>query len=172
MFPSVSFVERMISLFSKLRPLCFKQWFFSFVFHFFLYASRLRSIFCQLRLNVYVASGVDKNMGNEIKILFFGNERFPLFISDLLFVDKPDVKMLRKEWIWRVRRNKTVKESDNDMVLVSCDRFYQRFLHKGRFFVFPHMVDMVLDSSKSLKELMENRAWRLKIRENAYKTVI
>ncbi|MCK5023538.1 MAG: hypothetical protein KAS04_05170 [Candidatus Aenigmarchaeota archaeon] len=156
MFPSVSFVERMISLFSKLRPLGFKQWFFSFVFHFFLYASRLRSIFCQLRLNVYVASGVDKNMGNGIKVLFFGNERFPLFISDLLFVDKPDVKMFGKEWIWHVGRDKTVKESDSDMVLVSCDCFYNRFLHKADLFVFPHMIDMILDIRKPSEEFFKN----------------
>jgi len=37
-----------------------------------------------------------------------------------------------------------------DTILVKCDRFYQRFLHKKGMLVFPTMVDMVLDTSKDL----------------------
>ncbi len=112
----------------------------------------MRSIFYQLRLNVYVASGVDKNIGNGVKVLFFGNEQFSLHISDLLFSEKPQIKKIGKECIWRINKRIDANDIDIDAMLISCDRFYRRFLHKDKLFVFPHMVDMVLDSSKGLKE--------------------
>ena len=111
--------------------------------------SRLKAVAFQFRLPVYVVSGVEKTSGEKIRILFVGRETFPLYLIELLFSSTPHVEQVGVVFVWRLKHLARLFPCDVDAVLVSCDRFYQRWLLNVGLFVFPHMVDMVLDVSDS-----------------------
>ena len=144
-----------ISVLSRIRPIWLKRRLFSFIFSLYVHLLRLRDVLMQLRLSVFLVSGVEKNSGDQIRLLFIGQNNIPLFLGDILFINPPDIEQIGRVFIWR--KNKLNRFSfDVDAVLVSCDRFYRRFLHWDDFFVFPHMVDMVLDCSEGLEGIMQN----------------
>ena len=109
---------------------------------------RIRALMLQLRLPVSRVSGDGKN-GERLCLLFVGREAFSLYLGDLLFREPPRVERTGMMCVWRLRHVARVVPSDVDGVLVSCDRFYQRWLEKAGLYVFPHFVDMVLDVSDS-----------------------
>lgn len=112
---------------------------------------RLQAVVIQLRLPVSKVVGESKN-GGRLCFLFVGREAFSLYLSDLVFKEPPQVEHVGTVFVWRLKH--IAVPSDVDAVLVSCDRFYQRWLQKAGLFVFPHFVGMVLDTSKDLKELI------------------
>ncbi len=147
-------IDSILRLFSNLRPIWFKRLMLSFLLHLLSCALRLRSLFSHLLLSVSLVSGLEKQTGKTIRILFVGGKRFPVFLSDLIFSEKPMIQNRANVFICRIKDLKKRYAGRVDAVMVSCDQFYQRFLHQDGFFVFPHMVDMVLDTSKSLQELL------------------
>jgi len=148
-----SIADRIISLGDKIRPVWLKERLFSLLFSFCFYLNRLKVMLLQIRLRVFLVSGVEKNSDEPIRVLFVGCEDIPLFLVDLLFIKKPTVEPVGHVFIWRLNRLHRFS-SDVDAVLVSVDHFYRGFLHRDDFFVFPHMVDMVLNCSQGLKEIM------------------
>ena len=114
---------------------------------------RLQAVVVQLRLPVSLVVGESKN-GGRLCFLFVGREAFSLYLSDLVFKKPPQVEQEGMVFVWRLKHIPNGVSSDVDAVLVSCDRFYKRWLEKAGLFVFPHFVDMVLDTSKDLKELI------------------
>jgi hypothetical protein len=143
----ISLADRVISLGSKVRPVWLRKRLFSLLFLLYAYVSRLKAVVFQFRLPVYVVSGVEKTSGEKIRFLFVGRETFPLFLIELLFTSAPHVEQVGMVFVWRLHKLDCFFSSDVDAVLVSCDRFYQRWPEKAGLFVFPHMVDMVLDVS-------------------------
>ena len=111
--------------------------------------SRLKAIVSQIQLSVTIVKGKSKETDECISFLFVGQKTFPLFLSDLLYNKPPEIKQVGKVFVWRLNHLSRFFPSDMDAVLVSCDGFYRRWLQKEDLFVFPHMVDMVLDVSDS-----------------------
>lgn len=146
---------KLISVFAKIRPVWLKKGLFSLIFSVYFQLSRLKAIVKQMNLPVFLVSGVGKNSGEQIQLLYAGREDFPLFLIKLLFNNQPLVEQVGTVFVWRLHTLDRFS-FDADAVLVSCDRFYRRFLHRDVFFVFPHMVDMVLDCSQGLDQIMKN----------------
>jgi hypothetical protein len=146
----------LISILSRIRPVRLKQGLFSLLFSFYFHLSRLKAMLLQLRLRVFLVSGVEKSSGEKITLLFVGREDFPLFLKDMIFSKRPHIRQLGYVFVWRLNSGLHRFFVDVDAVLVSCDRFYRRFLYRDDFFVFPHMVDMVLDCSQGLDQIMMN----------------
>lgn len=151
----VSVVDGFIFVLSKIRPIWFKQKFFSFIFSLSFLFIRFKSIVLQIKLPVFLVSGVRKNSTEQIRFLFASRGDFPLFLIELLFEGKPQVEEVGRVFIWKMNMLNRFSY-DADAVFVSCDQFYRRFLHQDNFFVFPHMVDMVLDCNQGLDQIMEN----------------
>lgn len=151
----LSIADKMISLGEKIRPLWLKRLKLSFLFHFLSYGFRLQSLFSQLRLSVSLVSGPEVQTGDTIHLLFVGGRKFPVSLGDLIFREKPLIHHQENIFFWRIKELKKRYSDQVDAVLVSCDQFYQRFLHQDDFLVFPHMIDMVLVTSKSLHELLK-----------------
>lgn len=149
----LSVVEGFLCLFSKLRPVWFKRFMLSFLLHLLSYGSRLRSLFSHLSLSVSLVSGLETQTGETIRILYVGGKGFPVFLSDLIFSEKPMIHHQGNVLICRIKDLKKRYAGQVDAVVVSCDQFYQRFLYQDGFYVFPHWVDMSLDCSKGLAEL-------------------
>ena len=143
----ISLADRVISLGLKVRPVWLRKRLFSLLFSLYVYVSRLKAVVFQFRLPVCVVSGVEKTSGEKIQFLFVGHGRFPLFLIELLFASEPHVEKVGMVFVWRLHKLDRFFPSDLDAILVSCDRFYQRWLQKAGLFVFPQMVDMVLDVS-------------------------
>ena len=146
-------VDRILCFFINLRSAWLKRSMSSFFFHLLSYGSRLRVLFFSLSLSVFLVCGPEKQTGQTINIVFVGGRKLPVFLSNLLFREKPTIHHQGKLFIWRIKTLKNVYD-DVDAIFVSCDQFYRRFLHQDGFFVFPHMTNMVLDTSKSLQELV------------------
>ena len=144
-----------ISVLSKIRPICLKQGMFSLCFSLFFQLTRLKAMLLQIILPVFLISGIEKNSGEQIRILFAGRKDFPFFLTDLLFRTEPQVKPVGQVCIWKIQSLNRFP-FNIDTILVSCDRFYRRFLHGNDFLVFPHMVDMVLDCSQGLDQIIQN----------------
>lgn len=145
----ISLADKLIWLGSKVHPVWLRKRLFSLLFSLYAYVSRLKAVIFQFRLPVCVVSGVEKTSGEKIRFLFVGHETFPLFLIELLFTNAPHVEQIGMVFVWRLKRLARFFSSDVDAVLVSCDWFYHRWLEKAGLFVFPHMVDMVLDVSDS-----------------------
>jgi len=148
----ISAADKFISGGLNVRPRWLWKWLFSVLFSLYTSINRLKVIASQMRLPVTVVSGVGKDAGEDICFLFIGRETFPLYLNDLLFNRPPQVKQVGTVFIWRLKDLDRFVSSDVDAVLVSCDRFYQRWLQKADLFVFPHVVDMVLDVSGSFDD--------------------
>lgn len=151
---NISLIDSILRLFSNLRPLWFKRFMLSFLLGLLSYGFRLKSLFSHLRLSVFLVSGFEKQTGETIRVLFGGSKRFPVFLSDLIFSEKPMIHHKGNIFIWMIKDLKKRYTDKVDVVVINCDQFYQRFLHQDGFFVIPHMVDMVLDTSKSLDDLI------------------
>ncbi len=148
-----SVIECIVRLFGKIRPVCLKRLFLSWMLSFLSFVFRLKSMVSQLRLPVILVSGVEKQTGKDLCLLFVGGKSFPAFLKDLMFREMPIVEQKGWVFVWKIKDIKKKYCCEVDAVLVSCDQFYQQFLHKDDFFVFPHMVDMVFDHSEEFTEL-------------------
>ena len=138
-----------------IRPVWLKQGLFSLIFWSYFQFSRFKAVLEQIKLPVFLVSGVEKNSGNQIRFLFASREDFPQFLIDMLFTGKPHVERVGHVFIWKIHDLNRFSY-DVDGILLSCDRFYRRFLHLNDFFVFPHMVDMVLDCTLGLDHIIQN----------------
>ena len=88
-------------------------------------------------------------------VFYTSRKDFPLFLIDLLFRKQPHVEQLGHVFVWKLHTLNRFS-FDVDTILVSCDRFYRRFLHLDDFYVFPHMVDMILDCTQGLDRILQN----------------
>ena len=148
----ISVVDKVISAGVKIRPIWLKKWLLSLLFSFNILVNRLKLLFSHLRLSVSLVSGLEKQTGETISVLFVGGKRFPVFLCELIFDGKPMICNQGNVFIWNIKDLKKRYAGKVDAVLVNCDQLYKRFLYQD-FFVFPHWVDMSLDCSKGLVEL-------------------
>ena len=156
-FVSIIDYNKCISLFSKIRPHWLKRKIFSMMLVLLFCLIRVRSILHQIRLTVYTVSGVDKQTGDMVRLLFVGNEEFPVFLSDLIFKEKAIVKPCERIFCWKIKDIEKKYNDSVDAVIVTCDGLYRRFLHMANMLVFPVRVEMVLDTSKSVEFLLDKR---------------
>ena len=59
-----------ISVLSKIHPVWLKQGVFSLIFSAYFQLNRLKSVLVQMNLSVFIVSGVEKNSGEQIRILY------------------------------------------------------------------------------------------------------
>ena len=151
-----SVAEGMISLGTKVCPVWLRSRLFSFLFSLYVYIRRLKTLAFQLRLPVYMITGLEKTSGEHIRFLFVGRKTFPFFLNDLFFTSVPHVEQLGKVSVWRLQKLNCFFSFDIDAVLVSCDKFYLKWLLKADMYVYPHLVDMILDCSPGSKQIFND----------------
>jgi hypothetical protein len=156
-FGSMIDVNKLISFFSRIRPIWLKELFFSKSLAVVFCGIRLKSIVHQVRLAVFLVSGVEKQSGEMVQLLFVGTGSFPEFLGNRIFKEKPVVKQCDTVFIWKIKDVKNKYANSVDSVMLSCDRFFQRFLFKEDMLVFPSMVEMVLDTSKPVECLFDKK---------------
>ena len=149
-----SAADGLLCVLSKLRPVGFKRVLITKMLGLLLVVLRLRPLLSQLCLPVCMVSGVERQTGGVIRLLFVGKKTFPVFLRELFFDNVPSVEQQGRVFLCRIKTLKKRYAGRVDAVVVSCDRWYQRFLHQDGFFVFPHLVDMVLDTSEELHQLL------------------
>lgn len=150
----LSVVKVFLCFIAKLRPVWLKKRCLSVVQHGNYLFSRFYSLVFQICLSVYIVKGVEKQSHEMMSVLFVGNERFPFFFFNRVFEKDMVVEEKGRVYLWNISKLKR-RYGMVDSVVVSCDRFYQRFLHRAGFYVFPHLVNMVYDSSKNFDQLMK-----------------
>lgn len=149
-------LEIFLLLCMRLRPQWFKQMILRSSYHLLLIGIRIRSLLTHLYMHVYIVSGIEKQTHQKIYVVYAGSTDFPVFISNILFSKKPTVQNTGKVCIWNIKKLKKRYADGTDMILISMDQWYQRFLYQEGFLVFPHMIDMILDTSKDLKILLKD----------------
>jgi hypothetical protein len=172
MAPLISVANRLIAAGERIRPLWLRKWVFATLFSVYGYFHRVQALLVQLRMPVSKVVGEGKD-GGRLCLLFVGREAFSLYLGDLLFREPPRLERIGMMFVWRLRRVARMAPSDVDGVLVSCDRFYQRWLEKAGLYVFPHFVDMVLDVSDPVdvffkKSTKSAKADIQKVRKHGY----
>lgn len=164
----IRILDSLTSFGSKITPNFLKKWIFSFFLKTGLILKRTMSISRQIFLKIYLVEGKSKVTGERISLVYysnFGQDIFPAFLANKLFSSNPTIKKIGRKPIFLL--SKQVYFDSVDAIMVCCDRFFHRFVHKSGFFVFPYMVDMVLDTSVSLKYLVE----RNHISQSAYSDI-
>lgn len=147
-----SLSDKLVSFCSNLSSRWLQKTVASLIYLLYTRGVQLNAVMSQFWLPQYIVTGIEKESGKRICFLYIGNEKFPLFLSDLLFVESPKVDRIGTVFVWRLQRIVDGLSRDIDAVLVSCDTFYRRWLSKAGLIVFPHMVDMALDISQSFDE--------------------
>lgn len=146
MISLTSVADRVVSVGEGIRPLWLRRLLFSSLLKVYSQSRRIQALISQLRLPVSIVSGESKN-GERLCLMFIGREAFSLYLSDLLFKQRPRIEPIKKVFLWRLHHVVHVVPDNVNGILVSCDRFYQRHLEKAECYVFPHFVDMVLGGS-------------------------
>ena len=156
MVQSKRFIENIVFLFARIRPIWLRKKWFSFIHTFHFLSKRIYRIVTQIRLPVFLAGGVGKTTNEPLHILFIGIDHTPHFLFHKLFKNDPVLQKERKIWIWNCSKISQTYNSNVEGILVSVDRFFHRFLHKKEWFVLPHWVGMWFDSSKDLKVICDD----------------
>lgn len=141
--------DQVVAAGEHIRPLWLRRWLFSVLYSLYINLRRTQALLTQLRLSVSTVVGESKD-GDSLSVLFVGGKTFPSFLSEQFFKNSPQVKFVKKVWIWRIGHISRV-DPDVDGLITSCDGFYQRWVEKAESYVFPHFVDMVLDVSEPIE---------------------
>jgi hypothetical protein len=115
----------------------------------------------QLRPSVFLLQGKEKGGGENLSILFFGDEKRVSLLSDLLYSGEPKKESLGKVFIWRMKSRMNSALHRVDLVFIIMEGFSSRFLSWQGFIIIPEWVLFRLDLSKSFPE-----AWNLSKSKN------
>lgn len=140
--------ERVILAGEHVRPLWLRRWLFAALFSLYLQLRRVQALLFQLRVSVSTVIGESKD-DERLCLFFVGPVKFPEYLSNLLFKYPPRIEYGETTWIWRLKHIAREAPAQINGVIVSCDRFYQKWVEQAGFYVFPYFVDMVLDVSDS-----------------------
>jgi hypothetical protein len=127
----------------------------------FYFLKRVFFAFSQFRLPVYLLRGKEKWGGGNLTTLILGDERGLLYLSDLLYSEKPIRKSLGKVFIWRIKSRLDFDLPRADLILIKMHGFFFRFLSRQGFMIIPEWVLFMLDLSKPLE-----KAWNLSKSKN------
>jgi len=109
--------------------------------------------------NIYIYQGKNKKDGSKLRLLFFGVDASFKFLSDEFIAEKFFEEMPVKKKIGRVfvcNISKIIKKHKCDVVIVKTDRFFKRWLQKKGYLVIPEAIDMELDISFPLEDILKN----------------
>lgn len=155
MVSSNNLIEKIFFLFGKIHPKWLKKKWFSFFHTFHFLITRLLKVISQIRLPVFYVNGIEKTSKEPLNLLFVGKDHVPHFVFNKLFFKNPVLKKINMAWIWDCTKIKQKFDLEVDGVVVSCDRFFHRFLHGDGWFVLPHWISMWFDSSDDFSVLMD-----------------
>ena len=119
---------------------------------------RILAIIAQIRLPVYIFQGRNKWNYEALNIIQIGEGRGILpYFHDLLYAEEPQRKVLEKIFIWNVKSQISSYSSGSDLVLISLDMIFLKFLSKQCFIVLPEWVMFKLNLIKPLKTGRKNK---------------
>ncbi len=108
-----------------------------------------------LHLRTYLVQGVEKFSGEQVTLLFFGDDISFFYFSELLFDNIPHVRKLGMIYIWNVHKFLHRYSANVDAVIVHTDRFFSRFLQKKNFITLPAWLELKLDVTPSIDALSQ-----------------
>ena len=132
----------------------------------FYFLKRAFFVASQFRLSVYLLRGKEKWGGGNLTTLILGDERGLLYLSDLLYSEKPIKESLGKVFIWRIKSRLNLNLPRVDLIFVKMDGFCSRFLTRCGFMVIPEWTLFLLDLSKLFQG-----AWKLSKNKNLSETL-
>jgi len=156
----VNLIEKTVNFLLKFYSLIYKNfvtkenWFFLKILVQIKFRYYIR--FENFYLNIYVLEGQEKHSKKKLKVLFCGNRNSLLYLTDLLFFNKPKQKYLGKKLTWNI--SKILKSYSHlvDLTILKTDKFLLKFFKKKGFFIIPEWISINLDISKPLNEIIDN----------------
>jgi len=106
-----------------------------------------------LYVSAYLLEGKEKHSKNDFSVLILGDEPFLYYISDMLFSEKPNIKILNKVGFWKTNNFLKRFTKNTDIVIVKTDIFFFQHLKKKGFIIIPEYGATDLDISDSLEDI-------------------
>ncbi|HEC81079.1 MAG TPA: GNAT family N-acetyltransferase [Thermoplasmatales archaeon] len=114
------------------------------------YLWRIRDFY----LPVYTMEGTEKTGGKRIRVLFCGDKPSMLYMSNLLFSEKPEFKFIGRWNIFRLDKVIFLFYNKTDLTIVKTDCVFSNFLNKKGFITIPAWVRMKKDVSVPFEEVV------------------
>jgi len=118
-------------------------------------SSRFFLVLNHVFLEVNILSGIEKNSGDKIKILFIGTNSPSPYILNLIFSKKPKIEKKSKISIFKIKKYINDIRNDVDAIFIKTDRFYSGFLEKQGYTIIPEWIRMTLDISEPFEKFYE-----------------
>jgi len=128
----------------------------SFLYNISIILSRLLIISNGLSLTIYQINGKEKNCKEPLTILYVSNEKIYPYLENIIFYGKPKVRRIGKIYIWNIKKKIKKISSNIDAIFIENEMFYANYFERQGFTVIPEFISMILDTSKSLKEIYKN----------------
>jgi len=115
----------------------------------------------QFRLPVYLLEGKEKWGGDNLAVVFLGDEKGVLFLSNLLYSGEPATRNLGKVFIWRIKSRLNLDLPRIDLIFIKLDGLFSRWLGRRGFIIMPEWVLFMINLSRPLRE-----TWNLSKKRN------
>jgi hypothetical protein len=131
-----------------------ENWFFLKILFYLKY--RYFTILENFYLHIYVLEGQEKYGKKNLKVLFCGNRNSLLYLTDLLFFNKPKQEYLGKNLAWKISKILNSYSHSLDLTILKTDKFLYKFFQKKGFVIIPEWISITLDISKPIEEIKKN----------------
>ena len=129
----------------------------NFSVRFELVSHRTYNLFKSLYLPIYLIEGNEKKTGKLIKILYSGNKKSFLYLSNILFKGNPSYIKLGERFFWQLKKfEKKYLLFEVDVVILKGDRFYKKFLQRNNYIILPEWISFILDTSQPIEKIYNN----------------
>lgn len=125
----------------------------SIIDEFVIVISRFFWILSQISLISYQVSGKEKHSGENLTILFIGDENLFPYISSILFSEEPKIEKKINIHLWNYKKRIDQIHSNIDAVFIKSDRFYSGFFEKQGYTVIPKLITTTLEISEPLENI-------------------
>ncbi len=125
----------------------------SLLTYFEIILQRISDIIGYSKLPGYYLSGEEKYSGEPFAVFYAGNSDSLHFLTCRLFNSHYTIKKIGTFSIFQLKKIVRMLPSSTDIALIKTDRFFLKILQKLQFVAIPEWINMVLDSSKPLKEI-------------------
>jgi len=110
-----------------------------------------------LYLQIILIEGIEKHSNKKIKVLFCGDNYSFQYVSNILFQEILETQYNKKKYfILRLSKKLNYLSKRADVTIIKTDRFFSRYLQKKGFIIIPSWVNLKLDISKPLEDIVKN----------------
>ncbi len=116
---------------------------------------RAVSLPAQRHQGAYLFTGVEKDSGASLTVLFSGRLPTMHYFSRRIFSGNPRIHELGRRPLRRLQKTGRAETAQADLVLVECDAFWTSSLRRHGYMILPQWVFFELDISRPLPELLQ-----------------